>query len=173
MSLFMLSDHIDVVQGPASASQQRRSLQQYTARCHVQDICKALSASMQQPNPGSIYNVVDDDPASRATVMAFAAKLLQTQQISALGGCDTSGDGDAANLLQEGSFPDVVKIRQQSRLGAETGATDISQVATHGSRAEKRVGNGKVKAEFSFALEFPSYREGLAAIHAGNRCPFD
>lgn len=169
----MLSDHIDVVQGPASASQQRRSLQQYTARCHVQDICKALSASMQQPNPGSIYNVVDDDPASRATVMAFAAKLLQTQQILALGGCDTSGDGDAANLLQEGGSPDVVKTRQQSRLGAETGATDISQVATHGSRAEKRVGNGKVKAEFSFALEFPSYQEGLVAIYAGNRCPFD
>lgn len=169
----MLSEHTAVMQGPASASQQRRSLQQYTARCHVQDICKALSASMRQPNPGSIYNVVDDDPASRATVMAFAAKLLQTQQTSALGDCDTSADYDAANLLQEGSLPDVVETRQQSQIGAETGATDISEVATCGSRTEKRVGNGKVKAEFSFALEFPSYREGLAAIHAGNRCPFD
>lgn len=140
------------MQGLASASQQRRGLQQYTARCHVRDICKALSASMRQPNPGSIYNVVDDDPSGRAAVVAFAAKLLQTQQRSPLQGEPS---------------------QQQSLTGLERGSSGISQIVSGGSRPEKRVCNAKIKSELSMAFDFPSYREGLAAIHAGERCPFE
>lgn len=161
------------MQGTASASQQRRSLQQYTARCHVQDICKALSASMRQPNPGSIYNVVDDDPSGRATVIAFAASLLQTQHRSPLHGSSASTNDNAVTLLQEGSLSVADISQQQSQTGAETGSSGIMQVVTNGSRPEKRVCNAKIKAELSLTLEFPSYREGLAAIHAGDRCPFD
>ena len=37
---------------------------------------------------------------------------------------------------------------------------------------EKRVRNDLVKAELGVELAFPTYREGLAAIHAGDRRPF-
>lgn len=122
---------------------------------------------MQKPNPGSIYNVVDDDPASRATVIAFAAKLLQTQQTTAPGGCNTFVDDDAGSPLV------VANRRQQPQIGAGPGSAGINQVVTGGSKAEKRVSNAKMKAELSLALGFPSYREGLAAIFAGSNCPFD
>ncbi len=49
----------------ASASQERRGRQRYTARCHVHDICSVIQASISHPNPGSIYNIVDDEPAPR------------------------------------------------------------------------------------------------------------
>lgn len=60
----------------AGAAQARRGQQRYTNRCHVYDICQVLLASMQQPRPGAVYNVVDDDPAGRAEVMAYAQELL-------------------------------------------------------------------------------------------------
>lgn len=161
------------VQGAASASQQRRSLQQYTARCHVQDICKALLASVQKPNPGSIYNVVDDDPAGRVTVMAYAAKLLQAQPASAIDNHSTSACDSGIDPIQAGSRAVVKSSQEHTQIGDETGPSDISQVSKGGRRAEKRVSNAKIKAELSLALEFPSYREGLSAIHAGNKRPFD
>ena len=139
----------------------------------MQDICKALSASMRKPNPGSIYNVVDDDPSGRAIVIAFAAKLLQTQQRSPVQGSSASANDDAVNLLQVSSLPVFEPSQQQPQTGPESGSSGISQVVTGGSRAEKRVCNAKIKSELLLALDFPSYREGLAAIHAGNRCPFD
>lgn len=49
----------------ASTSQERRGRQRFTARCHVHDICTVIQASMQHPNPGSVYNIVDDEPAPR------------------------------------------------------------------------------------------------------------
>ena len=80
-----------------SASQRSRGDKRYISRCHVADIVAALLASMAAPAPGcvspaacsaelpqadthvvrSVYNVVDDDPASRAEVSAFADALLR------------------------------------------------------------------------------------------------
>lgn len=48
---------------------------QYFARIHVEDIATVLAASMRRPNPGAIYNVVDDEPAPQAEVVAHAAAL--------------------------------------------------------------------------------------------------
>lgn len=45
-------------------------------RIHVEDIARAVVASMQSPAPGSIYNLCDDEPAAPADVTAFAAELL-------------------------------------------------------------------------------------------------
>ncbi|KAK9826809.1 hypothetical protein WJX81_002893 [Elliptochloris bilobata] len=100
--------------GSERASQQRRARQRYTARCHVADVCAALAASMAAPCPGSIYNVADDDPASRA------------------------------------------EHRTRAR----------------GALEEKRVSNTKLKRELGVRLIFPTYREGLAAIAAGDLAPF-
>lgn len=59
-----------VTQSP-SASQERRGRQRFTARCHVHDICAVMQASMRQPRPGGVYNVVDDVPAPRSAVLLW------------------------------------------------------------------------------------------------------
>lgn len=49
---------------------------QVFSRIHVDDIAQILSASMQHPNPGAIYNCADDSPAPQSEVVAYAASLL-------------------------------------------------------------------------------------------------
>lgn len=46
------------------------------SRIHVDDITAILKASINQPNPGSIYNVADDEPAEPSVVTKMAAELL-------------------------------------------------------------------------------------------------
>lgn len=176
-----------LLQNGASPSQQRRGLQKYTARCHVQDICKAVLASMHQPHPGSIYNVVDDNPASRAEVMAFARQLLgltsgpvshsshdakgafrkgpdgdDTPQLS------TVGDSGSSAAVKEG----VVPASAATQKGVEPASVaDDSNRRSVRKQAEKRVSNKKVKIELQVAWDFPSYVEGLSAIHSGCKWP--
>ncbi|KAL8130628.1 hypothetical protein V2J09_019783 [Rumex salicifolius] len=64
-------------QEPLSESQKRRVSKSFTSRVHVADICQALKASISIPISRKIYNVVDDDPASRAEVFAFAHHLIE------------------------------------------------------------------------------------------------
>jgi len=45
-------------------------------RIHVDDMVQTVLASIKQPFPGKIYNVTDDEPASRADVVAYGAELL-------------------------------------------------------------------------------------------------
>lgn len=49
---------------------------QVFSRIHVEDIARALHASMTNPQPGAIYNLCDDDPAPPQDVLAHAADLL-------------------------------------------------------------------------------------------------
>ncbi len=49
---------------------------QMFGRIHVDDIVQVLKSSIARPNPGAIYNVVDDEPAPPQDVITFAAKLL-------------------------------------------------------------------------------------------------
>ncbi len=49
---------------------------QVFSRIHVDDIAQALLASIDAPNPGAIYNLCDDDPASPQDVLGHAAELL-------------------------------------------------------------------------------------------------
>ena len=49
---------------------------QVFSRIHVEDIAQVLLASMDQPNPGGIYNLCDDDPAPPQDVLGYAAELL-------------------------------------------------------------------------------------------------
>jgi hypothetical protein len=49
---------------------------QVFSRIHVDDIAQVLQASMEQPNPGRIYNVCDDLAASPQEVLTHAANLL-------------------------------------------------------------------------------------------------
>jgi len=45
-------------------------------RIHVDDIVRTLWTSMQQPQPGSIYNVSDDEPTEPSHLIVEAAHLL-------------------------------------------------------------------------------------------------
>ncbi|XP_058088073.1 uncharacterized protein LOC131235017 isoform X2 [Magnolia sinica] len=66
-----------IKQESLSNDQKMRESRHYTARIHVADICQALMASIDIPSSGGIYNVVDDDPAPRAEVFAFARALIE------------------------------------------------------------------------------------------------
>ncbi len=159
-----------LLQGVASASQQRRGLQQYTARCHVLDICKALTASMHQPCPGSIYNVADDNPASRAEVMAFAASLLKSSSDAAMSNkpnADRCTDADRQECTTDGI------CNQSAALQGVDAMCEKGRPSSVRKPAEKRVSNHKIKAELGLTWDFPSYVEGLSAIHAGDMRPFD
>lgn len=50
---------------------------QVFSRIHVDDIVSILLASIKKPNPLSIYNVADDEPAASHVVDAYAASLLK------------------------------------------------------------------------------------------------
>lgn len=45
-------------------------------RIHVEDIAQTLIASMNKPNPGSIYNLADDLPSPSHEVIQFACNLI-------------------------------------------------------------------------------------------------
>ncbi len=45
-------------------------------RVHVEDIAQVLLASMQRPEAGDLFNIVDDEPAPPQDVVAFACELL-------------------------------------------------------------------------------------------------
>ncbi|KAL6627653.1 hypothetical protein ACP70R_031379 [Stipagrostis hirtigluma subsp. patula] len=62
-----------------SQRQKMRESKQYTARIHVTDIYQAVLASMSIRCARKIFNVVDDDPAPRAEVFAFARSLIQSR----------------------------------------------------------------------------------------------
>ena len=49
---------------------------QYFSRTHVEDIAQVLAASIAHPNPGTAYNVCDDEPAPPEDVLSHAATLL-------------------------------------------------------------------------------------------------
>ncbi|OSQ52588.1 SDR family oxidoreductase [Marivita geojedonensis] len=49
---------------------------QVFSRIHVEDIAQVLEASMTHPQPGTAYNLCDDDPAPPQDVILHAASLL-------------------------------------------------------------------------------------------------
>lgn len=49
-------------------------------RIHVDDIAQVLAASMQQPRPGAIYNLADDEPSPSADVISHACRLLDLDE---------------------------------------------------------------------------------------------
>ena len=60
------------------------------SRIHVDDICAALIASMQNPSQNKIYNVVDNEPTASATVMDFLCDNLELPRIDAISHDDPS-----------------------------------------------------------------------------------
>ncbi|GMI83110.1 hypothetical protein like AT1G19690 [Hibiscus trionum] len=66
-----------IKQEPLSESQKWRVSKQFTSRVHVADISQALKASIHIQLSRRIYNIVDDDPASRKEVFSYALDLVE------------------------------------------------------------------------------------------------
>lgn len=189
-------------EGPPSASQERRGRQRFTARCHVEDICKVLEASTIRPRPGAVYNVVDDEPAGRGAVMDYAANLLACEMAALLHEVPKSADEQAPGLQSFMSMDDFPMSsgmssssssgsdreeeerkkfnRRNMRLASERGRYVVTRAQVREylpkiaptPNGEKRVKNDLIKNELGVELEFPTYREGLSAIAKGDMRPF-
>ncbi|CAI0436037.1 unnamed protein product, partial [Linum tenue] len=130
-------DAIDTMikQQPLTSRQKMRSSKRYTSRVHVEDICQALRATIEMPSIRRIYNVVDDDPAPREEVFAYAEDLVEKKW---------PGFIEQAPLTPKEDKPCVFGKRS--------------------SRGEKRVSNARMKSELGVKLRHPSYRSGLLSI---------
>lgn len=90
---------------------------QLFSRIHVDDIAAVLLASIEQPNPGRIYNVCDDNPAPPQDVIAYAAELLGLPIPEAV-------DFDTAEMTPMArSFYAESKSVRNDRIKAELGVT--------------------------------------------------
>jgi nucleoside-diphosphate-sugar epimerase len=145
------------------SSELKRSRQRYTSRIHVLDICRCLEASIskqQESRSGDgggasicIYNVVDDDPSPRREVVAFARHLLLGTELP-----NTSNSSDDDNVRRNNNAPNKDTVNQRGEW--------------KGLMEEKRVSNRLMKEELGMKLEFPTYRQGLTALAAGDTRPY-
>lgn len=153
---------------------------------------------MARPRPGEAYNVVDDDPACRLEVLQYATQLvLHPEIVGALksrggsgSGCSegagsaAAGGGGVQQRFARGTSVDdafeeeLEGLLQQLGSNAPGSNSPGSKSVAGGERRrqvqeEKRVSNAKLRRELRVELAFPSYREGLAALAAGDARPFD
>jgi nucleoside-diphosphate-sugar epimerase len=101
-------------------------------RIHVEDIAATLQASLQQPRPGAIYNVADDEPAPPQDVVTYAAALAG--------------------------------VPPPPEVAFETAS--LSPMARGFYAENKRIANRLIKRELGVRLSYPTYRDGLRALHA-------
>eukprot|EP00850_Spirogloea_muscicola_P009005 SM000049S16776 [mRNA] locus=s49:632104:634269:+ [translate_table: standard] len=152
-----------------SAAMRVREKRRYTSRCHVLDICQVVAASMEAPMAGRIYNIVDDDPAPRREVMAFAKSLLS-------GACNAEPQQDCHETpaMGHGSICEDNCLKEAAVGESEAVClTEPQEESQQGHTVEKRVSNARIKLELGTRLVHPDYRSGLKAIAAGDARPFD
>lgn len=107
---------------------------QVFSRIHVEDIARALAASMGRPETaapgGAVYNLCDDEAAPPQDVLGHAAQLM--------------------------GLPPPPEIPFE--------AAEMSPMAQSFYAENKRVRNDRMKTELGVRLRYPTYREGLAAL---------
>ena len=91
--------------------------EQLVSRIHVQDICAVLQASMVAPQPGTVYNVADDEPATRAEVLAFACGLLGVARRGAGEGGDDVVPGRGVGVRGGSKRVSNAKMRELLQRG--------------------------------------------------------
>nr|CAB3476788.1 unnamed protein product [Digitaria exilis] len=112
-------DALDTLAKSKSLSQRQklRESKQYTARIHVADIYQAVLASMSMRCARKIFNVVDDDPAPRAEVFAFARSLMESRPDLIT---ETPGVNSTESDFQERIVPAEKRV-SNARLKKELG----------------------------------------------------
>lgn len=105
-------------------------------RIHVEDIARAVDASMDRPHAGRIYNVTDNEPAPPQDVVTFAASLC---------GCEAPREVDIENagLTEMGRsfYAENKRVRNQ-RLRDELGVTLAYPTYREGLTALRAAGDG-------------------------------
>ncbi|XP_038715929.1 protein YeeZ [Tripterygium wilfordii] len=97
-----------------SEGQKKRTTKKFTSRVHVEDIIQALKASINIPSTGRIYNIVDDDPAPREEVFAYASKLVGKKWPAQI---QQNTSGRAELLTQKHGEKRVSNARMKKELG--------------------------------------------------------
>lgn len=82
-------------------------------RAHVEDIVTVLEASCQQPNPGAIYNIADDEPAPPQDVLAYAAELLLVKTPSLINFEDAIMSGMAKSFYTDNKRVSNKRIKEE------------------------------------------------------------
>lgn len=90
---------------------------QVFSRIHVADIAETLLASIRRSNPGTIYNVCDDDPAPAEDVLSHAAHLLGLPEPPAI-----PYDEAEMTPLARSFYAESKRVRND-RIKAELGVT--------------------------------------------------
>lgn len=136
-----------------------------------------------------IVNVVDNEPAPRGDVEAFARQLLASTMSE--GACTVAASSEPVAEHAQQTVPKRQQLQQQHQEeeGSQQSADGEQQVGSSTSQQqqqqhnkqkrsltepleEKRVRNDKLKALIQVDLMAATYREGLTAMHAGNIEPF-
>ncbi|KAF0695331.1 Aste57867_13842 [Aphanomyces stellatus] len=86
-------------------------------RVHVDDIVNILLASVAKPSPGSIYNVVDDEPATGFDVVTYACELMQVVPPSPI----SWAEAEATMSAMGKSFYEETKLVSNAKIKAELG----------------------------------------------------
>ncbi|GLC45217.1 hypothetical protein PLESTB_000723900 [Pleodorina starrii] len=122
------------------------------------------SSTSSSSSAGPVGLVSDQDVATSAV----SSQQQQLQAAAAAAPKAEEGVAAAAASDGGGGGGDLA--------AAASGAGDSSRSRSNSSGREavleeKRVRNGRIRGELRVALRYPSYREGLAAIHAGDCWP--
>lgn len=94
-------------------------------RVHVEDVVQVLFASARQPQPGEVYNVCDDAPASPREVVEYASECLKMKPpaLQSLEKAGLSGQGQSFYLTNKRVRNEKIK----KSLGVELRYPDYKQ----------------------------------------------
>ncbi|KAK1301360.1 hypothetical protein QJS10_CPB12g00068 [Acorus calamus] len=106
-----------IKQESLSKAQRIRESKQYTARIHVADIYQAIEASFNIQSSRKIYNIVDDDPAPRDEVFAFARALIEARWPGQLKEVSPGGVSDLTPVRKINGEKRVSNALMKSELG--------------------------------------------------------
>ncbi|RHY70951.1 hypothetical protein DYB38_008043 [Aphanomyces astaci] len=101
-------------------------------RVHVDDIVNILLQSVALPNPGSIYNVVDDEPATGFDVVTYACGLMQVPPPSPI----SWADAEATMSAMGKSFFEETKRVSNAKVKAELGVAFLYPTYREGLAAQ-------------------------------------
>jgi len=90
---------------------------QVFSRIHVEDIAQILEASIKSPNPGSAYNVCDNEAAPPEDVIGYAAELLRLPVPPEIAFEDAELSPMARSFYAESKRVDNSRIKEE--LGVE------------------------------------------------------
>eukprot|EP00624_Nannochloropsis_granulata_P005921 evm.model.NODE_42098_length_28510_cov_28.859102.7 len=122
----------------------------WVSRIHVEDIVRVLQCSMEEDDGGGgqveIYNVADDQPASRLEVFSFAAGLL--------------GKKGAASLI---TGPPAFSPSAPPPSSRRARPPESKRVANNKIK-ELLLGGSAASSSSTSPLRYPTYEEGLRHI---------